>query len=106
MQVSSFEVKQRLVSGQVTLLDCREPNEFQICRIDGAVLIPMNEIPMRVQEVDSLAEDHTVVVYCHHGVRSLNVANWLRHNGVENVQSMAGGIDDWSVCVDPGVPRY
>jgi rhodanese-related sulfurtransferase len=90
----------------VTLLDCREPSEFQICRIDGAVLIPMNEIPLRVQEVDSLAEDRTVVVYCHHGVRSLNVTNWLRHNGIENVQSMAGGIDDWSRSIDPTVPRY
>ena len=106
MQISSSDTKQRLAAGEVTLLDCREPGEYQLCRIDGALLIPMREIPMRLQEVDSLAEQKTVVVYCHHGVRSLNVTNWLRQQGVENVQSMAGGIDDWSVSIDPAVPRY
>lgn len=106
LQVSTAEVKQRLDAGQITLLDCREPGEFQICRLEGAQLIPMREIPMRVQEVESLAEARTVVVYCHHGVRSLNVTAWLRQQGVENVQSMAGGIDDWSMTIDPAVPRY
>ena len=87
-----------------TLLDCREPWEHQIARIEGAVLMPMNEIPARAhQELDP---DAHIVVYCHHGVRSLNVTNWLRQQGFEKVQSMRGGIDAWSRTIDPTVPVY
>src|SRR6059058_2927840 len=87
-----------------TLLDCREAWEHQTARIEGAVLMPMNEIPARAhQELDP---DAHIVVYCHHGVRSLNVTNWLRQQGFEKVQSMRGGIDAWSRSVDPKVPVY
>ena len=108
LEVSAPEVKARLDAGEkLRLLDCREPHEWQLCRIDGATLIPMNTIPANLQLVESLAEeDATVVVYCHHGVRSMNVAHWLRQQGVERVQSMAGGIDHWSLAVDSTVPRY
>lgn len=108
LEVSAMEVKARLDSGEkLRLLDCREVGEWQICRIDGATLIPMNTIPANVQQVESLTdEEATVVVYCHHGVRSMNVAHWLRQQGIERVQSMAGGIDHWSLAVDPAVPRY
>ena len=86
------------------LLDCREPWEHQTARIEGAVLMPMNEIPARAhQELDP---DAHIVVYCHHGVRSLNVTNWLRQQGFEKVQSMRGGIDAWSRSVDSKVPVY
>ena len=87
-----------------TLLDCREPWEHQTAHIEGALLIPMNEIPARAhQELDP---DAHIVVYCHHGVRSLNVTNWLRQQGFEKVQSMRGGIDAWSRTVDSKVPVY
>ena len=87
-----------------TLLDVREPWEFETARIEGAKLMPMGDIPSRAnQELDP--EDH-IVVYCHHGVRSMNVTAWLRQQGFEKVQSMAGGIDAWSRRVDPKVPVY
>jgi len=83
-------------------LDCREPQEFEIARIDGATLIPMSELQHRVEEIP---KDRPVVVYCHHGMRSMNVALWLRSKSVD-AQSLAGGIDRWSVEIDPTVPRY
>ncbi|MBY0374862.1 MAG: rhodanese [Bryobacteraceae bacterium] len=108
LEISAPEVKSRLDAGEkLRLLDCREPHEWQCCRIEGATLIPMNTIPVNLQQVESLTDDDaTIVVYCHHGVRSMNVAHWLRQQGIERVQSMAGGIDHWSLAVDPQVPRY
>lgn len=107
LETSVDEVKRRWAAGEIKLLDCREPLEYQTARLEGARLIPMREIPSRLQEVETLAsEAQALVVYCHHGVRSMNVANWLRQQGVENVQSMAGGIDYWSLAVDQTIPRY
>lgn len=101
------ETAQRLVSNAaVHLIDCRERFEFDLCRIDGAQLVPMNETPSRLQELEALADERPLIVYCHHGVRSLNVVAWLRRNGVENCWSLAGGIDAWSLQVDPSVSRY
>jgi rhodanese-related sulfurtransferase len=107
LEISVEDVHRGLGSGVLKLLDCREPMEFATARIEGATLIPMREVPTRLQEVEALAEGApALVVYCHHGVRSLNVAHWLRQQGVENVQSMAGGIDHWSLVVDTSVARY
>ena len=83
-------------------LDCREPQEYEIARIDGATLIPMSEIQRRLDEIP---KDRPVVVYCHHGMRSMNVTLWLRSKSVE-AQSLSGGIDRWSEEIDPNVPRY
>ncbi len=88
----------------VTLIDVREPWEYQTARIEGATLIPMGEIPSRAhQELDPEAH---IIVYCHHGVRSMSVTAWLRQQGFEKAQSMAGGIDAWSRRVDGKVPVY
>ncbi len=104
MEISVEEVKRRLDSGEkLRLLDVREPQEFAIARIEGAELIPMRTIPGAVDQLRS--PDAPLVVYCHHGVRSLNVVLWLREQGIEAV-SMAGGIDAWSLRIDPNVPRY
>jgi len=86
------------------LLDCREPEEYATARIAGAVLVPMAEIPERI---DLLAahRNSRIVVHCHHGVRSLHVTRWLRARGFA-AQSMAGGIDAWSLGIDPTTPRY
>lgn len=84
------------------LLDCRELWEYETARIEGATLIPMQEIP---QKLDELPKDKTVVVYCHAGVRSYSAASWLKRQGV-NALSMSGGIDEWSREIDPKVPRY
>ena len=103
-EITPEEVKTKLESGaDFTLLDCREPWEYQTASIERTVNIPMGEIPARVQELDP---DEHIVVLCHHGVRSMNVTAWLRQQGFEKVQSMAGGIDRWSRVVDPKVPIY
>ena len=86
------------------LLDVREPWEYATANLPGAVLMPMGDVPSRAhQELDP---DQPIVVLCHHGARSLSVTMWLREQGFEHVQSLAGGIDRWSRVIDPGVPRY
>ena len=87
-----------------TLLDVREPWEITTASIGGTVNIPMGEMPARANE--ELDPDRHIVVLCHHGARSLSVAAWLRREGFEQAQSMAGGIDQWSREVEPTVPRY
>jgi rhodanese-related sulfurtransferase len=91
------------------LLDCRTPEEQQTARIDGAVLIPMQELPDRLGELAGCLAGDTgrpVIVHCHHGMRSLRVATWLRDQGYVRAQSMKGGIDAWSERIDPAVPKY
>ncbi|HZC44355.1 MAG TPA: rhodanese-like domain-containing protein [Acidobacteriaceae bacterium] len=86
------------------LLDVREPWEAELCRLPGARLIPMGDMPSRAhQELDP---DAHIIVYCHHGVRSLNVVFWLREQGFERTQSLAGGIEDWARIADPSMIRY
>lgn len=91
-------------SSKFVLLDVREPWEHATASIAGSLLMPMGEIPSRAfQELDP--ESH-IVTLCHLGVRSMNVAVWLRNQGFENAQSLQGGVDAWSRLVDPKVPRY
>jgi rhodanese-related sulfurtransferase len=104
LEIMPIEVKQRLDKGEkLLLIDVREPHEHAICNIAGAVLIPMGTIPANLQKLDV---DEDVICFCHHGMRSLDVANWLRSRGVGSAKSMAGGIDRWSLEIDPKVPRY
>jgi len=104
IEVSPQEVKQRLDRGEKFLfVDVREPWEYETTRIEGSKLIPMREIPTNLAELES-AED--VILFCHHGMRSLDAAAWLRSQGVEAARSMTGGIDRWSTEIDPRVPRY
>jgi rhodanese-related sulfurtransferase len=104
IEISAADLKQRLDRGEKMLLvDVREPWEWETCRIEGAKLIPMRTIPANLQALDV---DEGVICYCHHGQRSLDVAVWLRQQGVEGAKSLAGGIERWSVEVDPKVPRY
>jgi len=98
-------VKAKLDSGSALLLiGVREPEEHAVCRIDGSRLLPMQSIPLHIEEL--IQEASEIVVFCHHGVRSLSVVDWLRRQGVENCRSMSGGIDLWSRRIDPTVPRY
>ncbi len=87
------------------LLDCRTADEYAVAHIDGSRLIPMQELPARLAELESW-RDKPIVVHCHHGMRSLKVAQWLREQGFSFAQSMTGGIDAWSAEIDPAVPRY
>jgi rhodanese-related sulfurtransferase len=106
-EIAPAEVKRRLDAGEkLHLIDVREPNEFAMARIEGTELIPMRQVPGELQMLEARADEAPLIVFCHHGVRSLNVVNWLRGQGVEACQSMAGGIDAWSLGVDPSVPRY
>lgn len=104
-EITPEAVKSKLEAKEpFTLLDVREPWEFETARIDGAKLMPMGDVPSRAHpELDP--DDHLVVL-CHHGVRSMNVTVWLRQQGFEKVQSMRGGIDAWSRRVDGNVPTY
>jgi rhodanese-related sulfurtransferase len=107
MEVMPREVKRRMDAGEkLHLIDVREPQEYQISRIEGAELIPMNTVPAALQQLDAKADEGILIVFCHHGVRSLSVVNWLRQQGVEACQSMAGGIHQWSYEIDPKVPVY
>jgi len=85
------------------LVDVREPWEHDAARIEDSLLIPLRQIPANVSR---LAGAGPIVLYCHHGIRSLDAAEWLRSQGIDAARSMAGGIDRWSSEVDPNVPRY
>lgn len=104
-QISVAEAVERWRSGdgQVLLLDVREPEEVAVARIEGATHIPMGDIPTRLPSLDPAKE---TIVFCHHGQRSLSVAAFLLKQDFEDVKSMRGGIDAWSLEIDPTVPRY
>jgi len=104
MQISVQEVNERIARGEkLFLVDVREQWEYDLCRIAGAKLIPLGTLPANL---NTLLDADEVICYCHHGIRSLDAAVWLRQQGVESAKSMAGGIERWSVEVDPNVPRY
>ncbi len=105
LEITVDQLKERLASSTPPLLlDVREPWEYETASIDGSTLIPMGEIPGRAhQELD---EEQPIAVLCHHGARSLSVANWLQQQGFEHAQSVRGGIDLWSQVIDSSVPRY
>lgn len=106
-EISVGDVKAKLDAGEkLILIDVREPFEHAIASIGGAELIPMNTVPVRLSDIDAKADGGTLIVFCHHGMRSMNVVNWLRGQGVEACQSMAGGIEAWSTTIDRSVARY
>ena len=85
------------------VVDVREPWEHERCRIEDSLLIPMNEIPTRLAE---LPADRDLVLVCHHGSRSQQVAMWLEHNGYTRLSNLRGGVEGWAQEVDPAMPRY
>ena len=104
--IDVLSVKQMLDREErFVLLDVREPDEFATASIEGTLQIPMRTVPSRLADLEPHRGER-IVVHCHHGGRSARVAQWLRDQGFEKVQNMAGGIDAWSQQVDPSVPRY
>ena len=104
IEISPREVQDLLArDNQVLFVDVREKWEYDTAHIEGSVLIPIGDVPANLQRIDSAEE---IVIFCHHGMRSLDAAVWLRSQGVEGARSMAGGIDRWSAEIDPAVPRY
>jgi molybdopterin/thiamine biosynthesis adenylyltransferase/rhodanese-related sulfurtransferase len=102
--ISAIELKQRLDRGdKLMLVDVREPNEYQINRIPGTVLIPLGEVPRRYGELN---KDDEIVVHCKMGGRSAQAADFLRSVGFKRVLNLRGGILDWIDKVDPSQPKY
>lgn len=107
LELTPQQVQQRIKTGEkFCLIDVREPWEFQTAAIAGANLVPMGNVPARIQELEAQADESPLLVICHHGVRSLNVVHWLRQQGLENCASLRGGIDQWSREIDAAIPRY
>jgi sulfur-carrier protein adenylyltransferase/sulfurtransferase len=103
-EIGVSELKALMDRGEAPLIvDVREPHEFQICRIPGAVLIPLRELPSRVHELDPSQE---VILQCRSGVRSANATAWLRHQGFTRARNLTGGILAWIDEVDPSQPKY
>src|SRR5262249_1376028 len=102
--ITALELKQRLDRGdKLTIVDVREPNEYQINRIPGSVLIPLGEIPRRYAELN---KDDELVMQCKSGARSAKAADFLRTVGFKRVLNLKGGILDWIDKVDPSQPKY
>lgn len=98
------EIQQRLEAREdLLILDVREPWEIALCQIPSSVAIPMGQIPSRLRE---LPKDRELVVVCHHGMRSLQVARFLERNGFERLCNLEGGIDRWARELDPAMPVY
>ncbi len=87
------------------IIDCREDSEWQICRLPNAVLVPLSRFGELAQQAFADTQER-LIIYCHHGMRSLRAAQWLRECGFVRAQSMRGGIDAWADLVDPETPRY
>jgi rhodanese-related sulfurtransferase len=104
-QLTVLELKARLDQGNkdFTLLDVREPWELNICSMPGAISVPMRAVPARYLE---LPKDKEIVVVCHHGVRSQQVANYLERMGFDKLNNLVGGINAWAREIDPKMPTY
>ncbi len=110
LEISPREVAESLAQGnRMLLVDCRRDDERAFCTIEGSRHVPMN---LAMQWIEDLREDlegdspPPIVVFCHHGVRSMQVVGLLQAAGFDTARSMAGGIDRWSLEIDPGTPRY
>ncbi len=103
-EATPHDIKQRLDAGEdLLVIDVREPEEIRIASIEGAEVHPMSQAR---DWIDTLPKDRELVIMCHHGGRSAQVAMALAQRGHTNVTNMTGGIDAWSTQVDPNVPRY
>ena len=103
-EIDPVEVKAKMDRGdQFVLIDVREPHEYQICSIPNAKLIPLGDLPKRINELNSADE---IVAHCKSGMRSAKAVEFLRQTGFTKVHNLAGGINAWAERVDPKVPKY
>ena len=104
LEIRPEDLKARLDAGNPpVLVDVRQQYEFEVCRLPGSVLVPLDQLAGNVDELNPADE---IVLICHHGVRSLDAAFFLRQNGFANAKSLAGGLDHWSLAIDRSMPRY
>ena len=102
--LTPVELKQLLADrGDLVILDVREEWEYETCAINGSINIALSQIS---SELDSLEKTADIVVLCHHGMRSMQAAEFLEQQGFENIHNLQGGIHAWSMEVDPNMPRY
>jgi rhodanese-related sulfurtransferase len=105
-EITPRELARHLENGRtIHMIDVRQPWESEVAQLPDSLRIPLNELSQRLDEVPA-EPAATVVLYCHHGVRSLSAATYLHRLGYQHVLSLAGGIDAWSCEVDPAIPRY
>jgi rhodanese-related sulfurtransferase len=106
VEITPRELARQLENGHaVRLVDVRQPWESEVAHLPNSLLIPLGELPQRVDEIPA-EPAIPLVLYCHHGVRSLSAVSYLHRIGYHHARSLAGGIDAWSCEVDPAVPRY
>ena len=101
--LNTKEFKDYLVDNEVTLVDVREQWEFDICQIKGAILIPLDEI---AKSYANLNKDSNIALYCHSGIRSMHVADFLLSKGFQSLANLQGGIDAWAQEIDTTLERY
>jgi adenylyltransferase/sulfurtransferase len=102
--ITGQELKQKLDRGErLTLIDVREPWEYNIAKIEGAQLIPLGSLGTEYKKLDPNAE---IVILCHMGMRSMDATQFLLQQGYTNVKNLTGGINAWSMQIDPSVPKY
>ena len=103
-EISVDELKSKLDrSEKITLIDVREPDEYEICHLENAKLIPLRQLPNHLGELNPA---ELTVLYCHHGPRSAQAVSWLRKNGFNQAVNLCGGIDEWALKIDPEMDRY
>lgn len=102
IEISAKELSEKIKGNSVFIVDVRTPEEFMFCSL-GGTNIPLSDLPHHWEEIP---KDKEIVTVCHHGVRSLRAAFFLIEKGFEKVRSLRGGIDLWSVQIDPKTPRY
>jgi rhodanese-related sulfurtransferase len=103
-EIDTLTLKERLDGeNPPAVLDVREPWELEIASLDGALSIPLGELPRRMAE---LPKDRPLAVMCHHGGRSAQATAWLRNQGFDGAMNVAGGIDGWARTIDPTLSRY
>lgn len=106
LEISVHDVQRlRDQKAKMLLLDVRQPQEYEHVNIEGATLIPLPQLAARLSELEPHRND-PIVIYCHHGGRSMQATMFLRQQGFANVKNMTGGIDAWSLQIDPAKPRY
>jgi rhodanese-related sulfurtransferase len=103
LEISPTEAAELLKQGSVKFIDVRTPYEYEIARIEGC---PLVDQAMAKEIVDTWPKDTAIITVCHHGVRSLDAAVYLRQQGFTNTRSMRGGINLWSMTVDSSIPQY
>ncbi len=113
-----FEMSPRVAARELCtrddflIIDCRTPEEWEVCRVEGSVLIPLHELESRLDEIEDalsergMSDELPIGVICHHGNRSVKAALLLQRHGFAGAKSVVGGIDLWAMDVQPGMPRY